>query len=62
MGIVHLLIITMQSAIDNIKATYDYETCKEIVDHGGHSGVCRQHIYYADTIRFFDNYEEEITD
>ena len=60
MGIVHLLIITMQSAIDNIKATYDYEDCKEIVDHGCQSGVCSQHIYYGDTIKFFENYEDEI--
>ena len=59
---VHLLIITMQSAIDNIKATYDYETCKEIVDHGCQSGVCSQHIYYGDTIKFFDTYEDEIID
>ena len=52
----------MQSAIDNIKATYDYETCKEIVDHGCQSGVCSQHIYYGDTIKFFDTYEDEIID
>ena len=52
----------MQSAIDVIKDTYDYETCKEIVDHGCQSGVCSQHIYYADTIRFFDEHEGEITD
>ena len=52
----------MQSAIDIIKDTYDYETCKEIVDHGCQSGVCSQHIYYADTIRFFDEHEGEITD
>ena len=52
----------MQSAIDVIKDTYDYETCKEIVDHGCQSGVCSQHIYYADTIRFFEEHEGEITD
>ena len=52
----------MQSAIDNIKATYDYETCKEIVDHGCQSGVCSQHIYYGDTIKFFDTYEDEVTE
>ncbi len=51
----------MQSAIDNIKATYDYETCKEIVDHGCQSGVCSQHIYYGDTIGFFEKYPDEIT-
>ena len=57
---VHLSIITMQSAIDNIKATYDYETCKEIVDHGCGSGVCHEHMYYGDTIKFYDTYEDEI--
>ena len=51
----------MQSAIDNIKETYDLETCKEIVSHGCQSGVCSQHIYYADTIKFFEKYPDEIT-
>ena len=51
----------MQSAIDNIKATYDYETCKEIVDHGCQSGVCSEHIYYGDTIECFTKYPYEIT-
>ena len=60
MQTVHLLTNTMQTAFDVIKDTYDYETCKEIVDHGCQSGVCSQHIYYADTIKFFDNYEDEI--
>ena len=59
--IVHLLIINMQSAFDNIKSTYDYETCKEIVDHGCQSGVCSEHIYYGDTIEFFTKYPDEIT-
>ena len=39
---------------------YDFETCKEIVNNGCVSGVCSQHIYYADTITFFDKYEAEI--
>ena len=52
----------MQSAIDNIKATYDYETCKEIVNHGCQSGVCSKHIYYGDTIGFFEKYEDEVLD
>ena len=51
----------MQTAFDVIKDTYDYEQCKEIVDHGCQSGVCSQHIYYADTIRFFEQHAEEIT-
>ena len=50
----------MQSAIDVIKDTYDYETCKEIVNHGCESGVCSQHVYYGDTIKFFKTYEDEI--
>ena len=41
---------------------YDFETCKEIVNNGCVSGVCSQHIYYADTIAFFDKYEGEILD
>ena len=52
----------MQTAFDVIKDTYDYETCKEIVDHGCQSGVCSQHIYYGDTIKFFDTYEDEIVE
>ena len=51
----------MQTAFDVIKDTYDYETCKEIVNHGCESGVCSQHIYYVDTIRFFEQYPDEIT-
>jgi len=53
---------TMQSAVDNIKATYDYETCKEIVRGGCESGVCSQHIYTSDTVEYFDTYEDEIID
>jgi len=52
----------MQSAIDNIKATYDYETCKEIVGNGCQSGVCHEHIYYGDTVEYFNKYENEIID
>ena len=49
------------NAIQTIKATYDYDQCKEIVDHGCQSGVCSQHIYYGDTIEFFTKYPDEIT-
>ena len=41
---------------------YDLEQLQEIADHGCKSGVCNQHIYYADTIAFFDKYEGEILD
>ena len=41
---------------------YDQETMQEIANHGCESGVCTEHIYYADTIAFFDKYEGEILD
>ena len=52
----------MLNAIDNIKATYDYETCKEIASHGCQSGVCHEHIYYGDTIQFYETFETHILD
>ena len=51
----------MTSAISEIKATYDYEDAKEIVNHGCESGVCFKHIYYADSLGFFNKYPDEIT-
>ena len=53
-------IIETRSAFDIIKDTYDYETCKEIVEHGCVSGVAHDHIYYKDTLSFFDKYEDEM--
>ena len=47
---------------DEIIATYDKETMAEIANHGCSSGVCFKHIYYGDTIRFYDKYEDEIID
>ena len=47
---------------DEIIAAYDKETMEEIVTHGCQSGVCSQHIYYGDTIKFYDNHEDEIMD
>ena len=41
---------------------YDQEQLQEIANHGCESGVCNQHIYYADTHAFFDKYEGEILD
>ena len=52
----------MNNATKEIIATYDKETMEEIADHGCQSGVCSQHIYYGDTIKFFDKYEDEIMD
>ena len=47
---------------DQLLKDYDLEQMQEIADHGCKSGVCSQHIYYADTISFFDKYEAEILD
>ena len=47
-------------AFNEIVNTYDHEQMQEIVNHGCVSGVCSQHIYYGDTITFFDKYEAEI--
>jgi len=51
-----------ESAYDEVLKCYELEELQEIVNHGCQSGVCSQHIYYADTIKFFDTYEEEIVD
>ena len=54
--------IGLNSAYDEIIDTYSLEDMHEIVSHGCQSGVCFKHIYYADTVKFFDTYEEDITD
>ena len=52
----------MTDAITEIKETYSYEDAKEIVNNGCESGVCFKHIYYADTVEFFNKYPDEITE
>ena len=52
----------MTDAITEIRNTYSYEDAKEIVNNGCESGVCFKHIYYADTIGFFNKYPDEITE
>ncbi len=55
----------MKSAFDafqTIKETYDIETLREIRDHGCVSGVAHDHIYYSETLPFFDEFEDEIID
>ena len=51
----------MSNAIDEIRSIYSYEDAKEIVNHGCQSGVCFKHIYYGDTVGFFEKYPDEIT-
>ena len=50
------------NATKAIKDAYSLEDLKEIADHGCESGVCSQHIYYGDTIKYYDKYEDEIMD
>ena len=54
--------IGLNSAYDEIVDTYSLEELHEIVSYGCQSGVCHEHIYYDNTIKFFDTYEEDITD
>ena len=53
-------IIDTRSAFDVIKDTYDVQTLGDIVTNGCVSGVAHDHIYYKDTVAFFDKYEDEI--
>ncbi len=50
------------SAFETIKDVYDIDTLREIAEHGCASGVAHDHIYYSDCIKFYDTYEDEITD
>ena len=50
------------SAYDTIVDTYDIETLNDIVNHGCQSGVAHSHVYYKDTLDFFDTFELEIVD
>ena len=52
----------MENARDYIKDAYELEDLKEIANHGCESGVCSQHIYYGDTVKFYDKYETEVLD
>ena len=50
------------NATEKILQTYNKEEFKEIADHGCQSGVCSQHIYYGDTVQFYDTFETSILD
>ncbi len=52
----------MKDATKAITEVYSLEDLKEIANHGCKSGVCSQHIYYGDTIKFYDTYEVQILD
>ena len=50
------------NAFETIKETYDIETLREIEEYGCSSGVAHDHIYYSDTLTFFDHFEDEIVE
>ena len=60
MEVLITLTIQSQSAFDTIKNEYDIDTLREIVEHGCSSGVANNHIYYTQTVEFFDIHEDEI--
>ena len=47
-------------AYNSVQSSYDIDTLREIVEYGCSSGVAHDHIYYSETLAFFDNYEDEI--
>ena len=50
------------NATEAIQKMYTLQEFKEIADHGCQSGVCHEHIYYGDTVKFYEEYEESILD
>jgi len=58
----HSRVLIIIDAIESIKDTYSIDTLREIVEHGCASGVAHDHIYYTECIKFYDTYEDEITD
>ena len=49
------------NATEKILQTYNKEELKEIADHGCQSGVCSQHVYYGDTIQFYETFETDLS-
>ena len=49
-----------QSPFDVIKNQYTIDELNDIVDHGCASGACNNHIYYSDTVSFYDQHEDAI--
>ena len=50
------------NATEKILQTYNKEELKEIANYGCKSGMCSKHIYYGDTLKFYDEYEVQILD
>ena len=49
-------------AFTTISEQYDIDTLREIFEHGCASGVANHHIYYYQTVKFFDDNEDEIVE
>ena len=50
----------MEKLINYIKETYDHDELENIVDNGCVSGAANRHIYYVDTVKFYEEFEEQI--
>ena len=48
------------TGVQSILKSYDYETLKDIAEHGCASGCAHDHIYYSETSAFYDEHEDEI--
>ena len=48
------------SPFDVIKNQYTIDELNDIVEHGCASGCASNHIYYSDTVSFFDQYSDDI--
>ena len=49
-----------QSPFDVIKNQYTIDELNDIVEHGCASGCANNHIYYTDTVSFYDQHEDAI--
>ena len=52
----------IDSPFDVIKNDYTIEELNDIVEHGCASGCASNHIYYTDTVSFYDEHESDICD
>ena len=50
------------SPFDVIKNQYTIDELNDIVEHGCASGCATNHIYYTDTVSFYDQHESDICD
>ena len=51
-----------QSPFDVIKNQYTIDELNDIVEHGCASGCASNHIYFTDTVSFYDLYSDDIND